>query len=40
MRDVVVVGAGPAGLAVALSAARAGLDVAVCERRAGPLDKA
>ncbi|HEX5117319.1 MAG TPA: FAD-dependent monooxygenase [Pseudonocardiaceae bacterium] len=40
MRDVLVVGAGPAGLAVALGAAGAGLDVAVCERRAGPLDKA
>ncbi|HWC84391.1 MAG TPA: NAD(P)/FAD-dependent oxidoreductase [Pseudonocardiaceae bacterium] len=40
MHDVLVVGAGPAGLAVALGAARAGLDVAVCERRAGPLDKA
>jgi flavin-dependent dehydrogenase len=33
MLDLVVVGAGPAGLAVALGAAQAGLDVAVCERR-------
>jgi flavin-dependent dehydrogenase len=40
VRDVLVVGAGPAGLAVALGAAGAGLDVAVCERRSGPLDKA
>jgi flavin-dependent dehydrogenase len=33
--DVLVAGAGPAGLAVALGAARAGLAVAVCERRTG-----
>jgi flavin-dependent dehydrogenase len=40
MRDIVVVGAGPAGLAVAIGAARAGLDVVVCDRRVGPIDKA
>jgi flavin-dependent dehydrogenase len=40
MRDVIVVGAGPAGLAVAIGAARAGLDVVVCDRRAGSIDKA
>jgi 2-polyprenyl-6-methoxyphenol hydroxylase-like FAD-dependent oxidoreductase len=40
VHDVLVVGAGPAGLAVALGAARAGLDVAICERRTGGLDKA
>lgn len=40
MRDVIVVGAGPAGLATALGAARAGLDVLVFERRSGPIDKA
>ena len=40
MHDVLVVGAGPAGLAVALGAAGAGLDVVVCERRTGPIDKA
>ncbi|MFI7674159.1 NAD(P)/FAD-dependent oxidoreductase [Actinophytocola sp. NPDC049390] len=38
--DVVVVGGGPAGLAVALGCARAGMDVVVCEKRAGVLDKA
>ncbi|MER6789294.1 NAD(P)/FAD-dependent oxidoreductase [Streptomyces sp. NPDC000658] len=38
--DLLVVGAGPAGLATALHAARAGLDVAVWERRAGTVDKA
>ncbi|MDT4929596.1 MAG: hypothetical protein QOF92_2463 [Pseudonocardiales bacterium] len=40
MHDVLVVGGGPAGLAVALGGARAGLDVAVCEKRAGVIDKA
>jgi flavin-dependent dehydrogenase len=40
MRDLVVVGGGPAGLATALAAASAGLDVAVLERRTGPIDKA
>jgi menaquinone-9 beta-reductase len=38
--DVAIVGAGPAGLAVATFAARAGLRAVVCERSAGPLDKA
>ena len=40
LRDVVVVGAGPAGLAFAIAAAVRGLDVTVLERRSGPLDKA
>ena len=40
MRDLIVVGAGPAGLATALGAARAGLDVLVFERRSSPVDKA
>ncbi|HEX9402191.1 MAG TPA: FAD-dependent oxidoreductase [Anaeromyxobacter sp.] len=40
VRDVVVVGGGPAGLAFAAFTARRGLDVAVLERREGPLDKA
>ncbi|WNV87003.1 NAD(P)/FAD-dependent oxidoreductase [Umezawaea sp. Da 62-37] len=40
MRDVVVVGGGPAGLAVALGCAKAGMDVVVCEKRDGVIDKA
>jgi flavin-dependent dehydrogenase len=40
LRDAVVVGGGPAGLAFAISAAAIGLDVAVLERRAAPVDKA
>jgi flavin-dependent dehydrogenase len=40
MRDVIVVGGGPAGLAVALGCARAGMDVVVCEKRPGVIDKA
>lgn len=40
MNDLLVVGAGPAGLATAIHAARAGLDVTVVERRPGPIDKA
>jgi flavin-dependent dehydrogenase len=40
VRDAVVAGGGPAGLAFAAFAARLGLDVLVLERREGPLDKA
>jgi flavin-dependent dehydrogenase len=40
MRDLLVIGGGPAGLATALHAARAGLDVTVWDRRAGDIDKA
>uniref|UniRef100_UPI001F5847BF NAD(P)/FAD-dependent oxidoreductase n=1 Tax=Anaeromyxobacter oryzisoli TaxID=2925408 RepID=UPI001F5847BF len=40
VRDAVVVGGGPAGLAFAIAAARRGLDVAVLERGAAPLDRA
>ena len=40
MHDVLVVGGGPAGLAVALGAARGGLDVALFEPRETPIDKA
>ena len=38
--DLLVVGAGPVGLATAAGAALAGLDVAVVEPRGGPIDKA
>ncbi len=40
MRDLLVAGGGPVGLATALYAVRAGLDVAVLEPRDGTLDKA
>jgi flavin-dependent dehydrogenase len=40
MADLLVIGGGPAGLAVALGAARADLSVVLCERRSGPIDKA
>jgi flavin-dependent dehydrogenase len=40
MPELIVVGGGPSGLAVALGAARAGLDVVVFEPRAGSIDKA
>ncbi len=40
MIDLLVAGAGPAGLATAIHAARAGLQVTVVERRPGPIDKA
>ena len=38
--DVVVAGAGPAGLAAAIHASRAGLSVAVLDPRPGVIDKA
>ncbi len=37
--DLLVVGAGPIGLGVAIEAARAGLSVAVLDPRQGPIDK-
>src|SRR4051794_29694724 len=40
MRDLVVAGGGPLGLATALYAARSGLDVVVREPRQGVIDKA
>ncbi|MFC4784328.1 NAD(P)/FAD-dependent oxidoreductase [Nocardioides sp. MAHUQ-72] len=40
MRDLLVAGGGPIGLATALHATRAGLDVAVLEPREGVIDKA
>jgi flavin-dependent dehydrogenase len=40
MRDLLVVGGGPAGLATAIHAARAGLEVTVWDKRSGTIDKA
>ncbi len=40
MKDLLVAGGGPAGLATALYAARRGLDVEIWEPRAGTIDKA
>lgn len=40
MRDLLVAGGGPVGLATALHAARAGLDVGIREPRSGVIDKA
>ncbi len=40
MIDLLVAGAGPAGLATALFAAEAGLEVLVLDPRSGPIDKA
>jgi flavin-dependent dehydrogenase len=40
MRDLIIAGGGPIGLATGLYAARAGLDVVIREPRDGPIDKA
>lgn len=40
MFDLAIAGAGPAGLALAIEAARAGFSPVVFDRRVGPLDKA
>lgn len=40
MRDLLVIGGGPGGLASALYAARAGVEVTVWDQRAGTIDKA
>lgn len=40
MRDLIIAGGGPVGVAAALHAARLGLDVVVREPRSGPIDKA
>ena len=39
MRDLLVVGGGPVGLAAAIHAVRAGLTVGVWEPREGAIDK-
>jgi flavin-dependent dehydrogenase len=40
MKDILIAGGGPVGLATALYATRAGFDVAVIEPRTAPIDKA
>jgi 2-polyprenyl-6-methoxyphenol hydroxylase-like FAD-dependent oxidoreductase len=40
LRDVIVIGGGPAGLALSIAAAQQGLDVVVLERGSYPVDKA